>query len=320
MITKPIIPLFIAAPLLIAVFVVYIIFVARKDERKLHKFFRILYVFVILALTFIINLRIMDKKYDSTIEMKNLDVLFVVDTTISMWAEDYNGKNPRMDGVMKDAEYIIDELSGSNFGLIRFDNRGQILAPFTQDHETVKDAFSTIQMPDRYYAKGSSLNNCYDDFKSLLDSSNQKEGRMTVVFFISDGEITDGSTLRSFSELEPLIDAGGVLGYGTSDGGTMRDTYGGKIRDNDTGDYAISKIDETNLKLIAKDMDIDYIHMKSTANVKYLVESIKNGSSLTIEKADSISYEDTYYIYAIILSVLILGELIFFIRKGKSGV
>ena len=65
----------------------------------------------------LVNLRIMEKKYNATIEMKNLDVLFVVDTTISMWAEDYNGKNPRMEGVQADAEYIIDELSGSNFGL-----------------------------------------------------------------------------------------------------------------------------------------------------------------------------------------------------------
>ena len=64
-------------------------------------------------------------------------------------------------------------------------------------------------------------------------------------------------------------------------------------------------------------LDIDYIHMKSTANVKYLVESIKNGSSLTIEKSDSVSYEDTYYIYAIPLVILLIFELVIFIRRGN---
>ena len=317
MITKPIIPLFVVIPLLLVVLVIYIIGIVQREDKTLYKILGVIRIIAIVVLAFLVNLRIMDKKYNATIEMKNLDVLFVVDTTISMWAEDYNGKNERMEGVQADAEYIIDELSGSNFGLIRFDNRGQILAPFTQDHETVKDAFSTIKMPDRYYAKGSSLNNSYEELKELLDSSNKKAGRMTVLFFISDGETTDGSALMSFKELEPLIDAGAVLGYGTEDGGKMKDTYGGYIQDYETGKDAISKIDEESLKKIASEMDIDYIHMNSTANVKYLVESIKNGSSLTVEKADSVSYEDTYYIYAAILLALLVLEVVLFIRRGK---
>ena len=123
MITKPIIPLFVVIPVLLIVLVLYIIGVIRKEEKLLYKILAGLRISVIILLVFLVNLRIMDKRYNATIEMKNLDVLFVVDTTISMWAEDYNGKNPRMEGVMKDAEYIIDELQGSNFGLIRFDNR-----------------------------------------------------------------------------------------------------------------------------------------------------------------------------------------------------
>ena len=317
MITKPIIPLFIVIPLLIIILIIYIFNLVKKEDRYLYKILGVLRITVILVLAFLVNLRIMEKKYNATIEMKNLDVLFVVDTTISMWAEDYNNKDPRMEGVLADTEYIIDELSGSNFGLIRFDNRGQILAPFTQDQETVKDAFSTIKMPDRYYAKGSSLNNCYADLKTLLDSSNKKTERMTVLFFISDGEITDGSTLRSFKELEPLIDTGAVLGYGTENGGKMKDTYGGYIKDSSTGKDALSILDENNLKKVASDMDIEYIHMKSTANVKYMVESIKNGSSLTLEKADSVSYEDTYYVYAAILLAFLVLEAVLFIRRGR---
>ena len=195
MITKPIISLYLAIPVLGAVLICYIITVVIKDTKLWKKILGILRITIIVVLALIVNLRIMDKKYDAQVEMKNLDVLFVVDTTISMWAEDYDGKDPRMEGVLEDTEYIIDELSGSNFGLIRFDNRSQILAPFTQDHETVKDAFSTIKQPDVYYAKGSSLNKCYDEMKELLESSNMKEDRLTIVFFISDGEITDGSEL-----------------------------------------------------------------------------------------------------------------------------
>ncbi len=318
MITKPIIPLYIVIPLLGIILVCYIISLVRRDSALWKKILGGLRIGLILFLAFMINLRPMDKRYNAEVEMKNLDVLFVVDTTISMWAEDYDGKNPRMEGVLKDTEYIIDELSGSNFGLIRFDNRSQILAPFTQDHETVKDAFSTISQPDVYYAKGSSLNKAYDDMKLLLESSSTKPERLTIVFFISDGEITDGSELMSFKELGPYVEAGAVLGYGTSKGGVMSTgSWGSHVRDPETNQDAISKIDEDNLKQVAADLDIDYINMKSTSNIKYLVDSIKSGSSLTIEKSDSVSYEDVYYMYAIPLVILLVLELVLFIRRGR---
>ncbi|MCR5213562.1 MAG: VWA domain-containing protein [Eubacterium sp.] len=318
MITKPIIPLFIVIPLLIIILVCYIISLVRRDTKLWKKIFGGIRIGLIVFLAFMINLRPMAKKYNAEIEMKNLDVLFVVDTTISMWAEDYDGNDKRMDGVIQDAEYIIDELSGSNFGLIRFDNRSQILAPFTQDHETIKDAFSTIKQPDVYYAKGSSLNKAYDDMKLLLESSSTKEDRLTIVFFMSDGEITDGSELMSFENLGPYVEAGAVMGYGTSKGGIMSTgDWGSHVKDPSTNKDAVSKIDEANLKQVASDLDIDYVHMNSTSNIKYMVDSIKNGSSLTIEKSDSVSYEDTYYKYAWPLLILLLLELVIFIRRGR---
>ena len=60
-------------------------------------------------------------KYHSSstdIITSNLDVALVVDTTISMWAEDH-GKGTRMDGVKKDIDRIMNKLPGSSFSLIR---------------------------------------------------------------------------------------------------------------------------------------------------------------------------------------------------------
>ncbi len=318
MITKPIIPIVVMIPLLLVVLICYCIGTLRRSVKIRYKVLGILRITVIVVLAFLVNLRIMDKRYDAKVEMKNLDVLFVVDTTISMWAEDGHGGDTRMDSVLEDTEYIIDQLSGSNFGLIRFDNRSQILAPFTQDHESIKDAFSTIKEPDINYARGSSLNVCYDDMKSLLESSNSKDERLTILFFISDGEITDGSNLQSFAELNELVDAGAVLGYGTEKGAEMEyGSWGSKVKDPETGKNAVSKMDEGHLNMIAEDLDIDYIHMKSSSNITYLLESIKSGSSLTIEKADTVSYEDTYYMYVIPLLIMLLLELVLFIRRGR---
>ena len=156
--------------------------VIRNKYKITDKIFTLFRFFLIYACAFIIGIRpvIVEKNYEFS--TKNLDVLFVVDTTISMWAEDYKGNRTRMECVKKDASKIMETLEGSNFALVTFDNTSHVLAPFTQDEQFVKDSFDTFICPDSYYAKGSDLEVPYKDVESLLRSSNKKEGRKTIIF------------------------------------------------------------------------------------------------------------------------------------------
>lgn len=318
-VTKPIIPVAAALGILAAGTALLLFSVFRQRESVGNKIFAACRVILLGALLFFVNLRPQRREFHTDVQMKNLDVLFVVDTTVSMDARDYNGGNTRMSGVLDTCNAIIDRLTGSSFALIRFDNQSQILAPFTQDATSVKDAFSTLKTADRSYARGSSLNTPYDDMKDLLTSSNEKKGRKTIVFFISDGEITDGSALRSYQALEPLCDAGAVLGFGTESGGKMYNgnALGLDIQDPETGEDAVSRIDEKNLKQIASDLDIDYIHVKQTSDVSFLTDAIRNGSSAVLQTADAVTYEDIYQYFAAAAALLLLGESGLFLRWGR---
>ena len=53
------------------------------------------------------------------------DVLFVVDTTGSMAALDYDGDSPRLDGVRADIVELAAEFPGAHFSLIRFDSQAR---------------------------------------------------------------------------------------------------------------------------------------------------------------------------------------------------
>ena len=318
MVTRPILPVILIAPALLALFVIILFFSARKKAPRPQKFFRMLRVAGIFALIFLVNLRIQHKRYDFDVELKNIDILFVLDTTISMWADDANGYDTRMEQAVADCNYIMEEMAGSNFGLIRFDNRAQILAPFTQDRNNVRDALSTIKMPDTFYAKGSSLNTPLPEMEDLLLSSSEKSERTTVLFFLSDGEITDGSNLDSYEFLETYVDAGAILGYGTLSGGNMTDANNyGHITDPDTGDLAISYLDEENLRLIASDLRVDYIHMRAPGDLSYLLSSIRAGSTTSVGEDEAAVYDDTYFYYVIPLVALLLWELFLFIRKRR---
>ena len=80
-----------------------VFYVLRNGLKTEENIFTILRLCVIYVLVLIIGLRPVTVATDYEFSTKNLDVLFAVDSTISMWALDYNGKNPRMEGVKKEA-------------------------------------------------------------------------------------------------------------------------------------------------------------------------------------------------------------------------
>ncbi len=82
MIINPIIPIW-----LMAVICVILLFFTRKGA------FNYIRQIIIIILLFAINLRIMVPNPDAQTVEKKVDVLFVVDNTISMLAEDYGKDN-----------------------------------------------------------------------------------------------------------------------------------------------------------------------------------------------------------------------------------
>lgn len=63
---------------------------------------------MIICLLFMANARIMIPSGNAKVLSSNLDILFVIDNTISMVAEDHNGGLSRIEAVKKDCEYILD--------------------------------------------------------------------------------------------------------------------------------------------------------------------------------------------------------------------
>lgn len=262
---------------------------------------------VLIILLFIINLRIMLPNGKEPIVKTNLDVLFVIDNTISMQAEDYNGNNKRMQGVVEDCKYIMDELDGSRFAVISFDNKSKIGVPFTLDKNMAIETIEILKPKQELYAKGTNLDLPIDLMKSMLEITKKNNDNVRIVFFISDGENTSETTRKSFNGLKKYIDDGSVLGYGTTNGGYMHeiDYYSQQeeyIKDENYNN-AISKIDENNLKAIAKEMGIDYIKMNNKNDINSKLSKIKKISKETLENNDKSTYNDIYFIFIIPLLI-----------------
>ena len=175
------------------------------------------------VLLFIINLRFMIPNGEASAVTSNTSVLFVIDTTVSMKALDYNGNKERFEGVINDCCYIVDELSTCKFSIITFGDTAQRLIPYTTDTDMVQAELKAISLENNYFAKGSSMNIVKDIMEETLRKEYEKndEDSNLVVFFISDGEITTEEKLETFTEIKKYVNNGAVLGYGTQDGGKM---------------------------------------------------------------------------------------------------
>ncbi len=315
MIINPIIPIWLMA----------IICIALAICKRKGKFAYIRQIIMIILL-FMINLRMMIPT-DVEVSTKRIDanVFFVIDNTISMTANDCADGTTRMDALKADCNNITGSLSGARFSLITFANISKLVFPLTESTSFVNSCIKGIGVTDELYAKGSSMNICKDMVVELVKAAHEKNTGKVIVFFISDGEITNGDNLDSFKEAAKYIDGGAVLGYGTSKGGNMyiKDYFSDDlvvIEDKSEYPYkkAVSKIDEENLKAIAKDMGIEYINMTTENKLDTVIDNIKKDTaSLGDEDSRLDGYKDIYFIFIIPLLGMLVYEFINWKRKGE---
>ncbi len=304
----PIIPVWILIPVLALLAGGITFYLIKSREEFKTKALAAMPLLTALILMLVVGLRPMREERNAEIRLSNLDVLLVVDTTVSMWADDYS-KGVRMDGAKATCTYIMDSLPGANFALVTFDNHSFIRAPFTQDRETLDSLLENIDELSPWTTLGSDMNIPYNDIRSLLISSSKKENRKAVVFFLSDGEITTKAELQSYAELKDLVSGGAVLGFGTPEGGKMKYEYG-YVYDNETYKDAVSVIDEETLRTIADGLGIEYTRVSNPLQAGQAVTKVKSMNDDVLTRSPGIvTYHDTYYYYTFPLLLLLIAQL-----------
>lgn len=269
--------------------------------------------------------------------LTNLDVMYVVDTTSSMAAEDWNGKSTRLTGVKKDIEGLTTALAGARFSIISFDSKASLVLPFTTDATAVTTQANTLNQEITYYAVGSKIDTPIDLVKTQLELDKKaKPERSRIVVYFGDGEQTAGGTPKSFDSVRKFADAGLVFGYGTAQGARMKEFYAYDtkeseieyIKDYSTDAYptpeALSKIDEGNLKNIAKQLGGRYELRARYTDPAPIVRGL-GLEKLQKTTTDIASTTDVYWL----LTVPLLGLFMFDInrvfimlsdmRKGKQN-
>ena len=315
----PIIPVPLLVIVAIALLAVAVIGLVRAASRGVRLSWALRVLMIVLLVVIAIRPAIPGTDQGPTAR-GGLEVYFAVDTTSSMAAEDYNGAETRLSGVKADIAAIAEELAGAQFSLVTFDSASVQRVPLTSDATALSSAVSVLTQEVTVYSQGSSVDEPVEVLTSILsDSQSKNPGNERVLFYLGDGEQTNGAAPGSFAELAPYLTGGGVLGYGTAEGGRMLE-FDGFADDFSQLDYiqdttqspatdALSIIDETQLGVIAQELGVTYTHRTMPDSVADVLTGIDVGD-LEVEEGEPAGPFELYWIFAIPLGLLMLLELL----------
>lgn len=259
----------------------------------------------------------------------NVDVFFVVDRTGSMVAEDYDGDKPRLDGVRADINSLVSLLPGSRFGVISFDSSATQQLPLTTDTNALKIWSTNMNQEITLYSKGSTVNRARDEMARILaDSKERFPQNQRLVFLMTDAEnTTEDEVRKTFADLEPLVDGGAVLLYGTEAGGPMKQYDPYDLEPKYIEDHmapgtpnAISKADLGEGKAIAAELGVGFFHLTEPTDLAPAVAGI-DPEILSVEGGRIVEvFQLMIWPFAIGLAALLTWELSVVVARSARRV
>src|SRR5699024_6245916 len=118
-----------------------------------------------------------------------LDVFVVVDVTASMAAEDWNGDEPRLQGVSEDVTRLVEQAPDARFSLITFAASSQTVLPLTTDDSAMRSALDVLSPEVTLYSSGSSVTSAREHLVERLEKSQEsRPDSARLVFYVGDGE------------------------------------------------------------------------------------------------------------------------------------
>jgi len=259
-----------------------------------------------------------------------VQMFFVVDRTGSMAAEDWGpgpelvpapGAEPvvstrRLDGARLDIVSLTGDVPGASYSVIGFAGEAGTQLPLTGDRTAVRAWAETVTQEVTGASTGTLTDRPLTILQRVLEDAARREPRsVRLVFFVSDGEQTAEGEPASYAPLAGLVDGGAVLGYGTAEGGQMR-SYDGSYRPDAEwipdqardGEPAVSRIDEQNLRAIAEQLGVPYVHRPGPGPTSDLVADLDPEAIASDGRGDVRSTRDLVWPWALGAGALLLWE------------
>ena len=192
------------------------------------------------------------------VKRKGIDILFAVDTSRSMLAEDLTPN--RLERARLGILDFVARLEGDRVGLIPFAGSAFALCPLTLDYEAFRESLNALDT-DLIPRQGTDLASAIKEAQRLFDENGNNH---RVLVLLTDGEDLQGDVLDAARESAKKGMAIYTVGVGSPEGATMPIRYqNGRsdfVRDED-GKVVKTKLDESTLEKIASETNALYVQL-----------------------------------------------------------
>ena len=237
------------------------------------------------------------------IERKGIDVLFALDISSSMLAQDI--KPSRLEKAKFEINKMVKSMNGDRIGLIIFSGSAHLYLPFTTDYDAANLFINSVDT-DMIRTNGTSISDAIEvSRESFFQSDNNK-----VLILISDGEDHEGEALSLAEEFKNNNIIIHCVGIGTKEGSlipTYDENSNFKNFKKDMNDKLVtSSLNEEVLIQIAKITGGDFYRIDNiNSKMKDLYKKINIMKKNTLNTYEYAQYIDRYQFF-LILSIILL--------------
>lgn len=242
---------------------------------------------------------------------KGIDLVVALDVSKSMLAADFPPN--RLERAKQFVNKLIAEMPDDRIALVVFAGKAYLQMPLTIDHGAAQ-LYVASTGPGMVPQQGTVISDALERSAAAFNSADKKFKSVVV---ISDGEDHDDNaiaTARKLSEQGVMVN---TVGIGSPEGTTIIDPATGTVKKDEAGNAVISKLNEEELKKIAKATNGIYIRLE---NSNEAAAALKVQLSQIDRKAfgdvSMMSFNNYFIWFAAIMLVLLLAEI--FIPEKKK--
>ena len=253
------------------------------------------------------------------VRRKGVEVIFLVDTSLSMLAED--APPSRIEKAKLEMKSFLRQLKGDRVGIVTFAGSGFIQSPLTLDYDAFLLFSNSIQVgyiPDA----GTSLSEAIRSAVNAFPKSKQKNH---VIVLLSDGEHLEGDMPAAIKTAKDANVRIYTVGFGTKEGAPIPlRSEQGKIsgyKKDRAGEVVITKSNEALLTQIAEDTGGLYFPATpSEREVEWIYRHMQNLEKKEFKQKVIVEREDHFQFFLITALILLLIEMLLSDVKRKTRV
>lgn len=226
------------------------------------------------------------------INRRGLDLVFVVDVSLSMLTEDITPS--RILNAKNIISKSLEKLGSDRVGIIAYAGEAYPMLPMTIDYNAASLALKGLE-PEDFPSQGTRIERALEMADEYFPEE-QQHSQILVV--ISDGE-DHGSQWKE--SIQPLLDKGiqvFTIGVGTEKGGPIPLYYGGRLqgyKKDNQGEVVISKLESETLRELAKVGGGEYFLGNSVYRVTdELLDELLGLNKKEIDARTITNYEDQF--------------------------